>query len=66
MYPQSDNVAAAQLAVDGKVEPKSRVRPSIWSLVRIDHTCFGRSGGFDPISLLLFHGVRLVELVKEF
>jgi hypothetical protein len=35
---------------------KSRVRPSTWSLVRIDQTCFGRSGGFAPISLpLLSH-----------
>jgi hypothetical protein len=35
---------------------KSRVRPSTWSLVRIDQTCFGRSGGFAPISLPLFQG----------
>src|SRR6266849_6253853 len=32
---------------------KSRVRPSTWSFVRIDQTCFGRSGGFAPISLPL-------------
>jgi hypothetical protein len=37
---------------------KSRVRPSTLSFVRIDQTCFGRSGGFAPISLPLFQGVR--------
>ena len=26
-------------------------RPSTWSLVRIDQTCFGRNNGFAPISL---------------
>src|SRR3954453_8454479 len=38
---------------------KSRARPSIWSFVRIDQTCLGRSGGFAPVSLPLFHGTRL-------
>src|SRR5450631_4378771 len=38
---------------------KSRFRSAIWSLVRIDQTCFGRSGGLAPISLPLFHGTRL-------
>jgi hypothetical protein len=33
---------------------KSRVRPSICNLVRIDQTCFGRRGGFAPINLPLF------------
>jgi hypothetical protein len=37
---------------------KSRVRPSICSLVRIDQTCFGRKGGFWPVSLPLFQGSR--------
>src|SRR5438105_3987291 len=37
---------------------KSRVRPAICSLVRIDQTCFGRRGGFAPTSLPLFHGSR--------
>src|SRR5262249_41020126 len=37
---------------------KSRVRPSICNRVRIDHTCFGRNGGFWPISLPLFQGCR--------
>src|SRR5213596_2736930 len=38
---------------------RSRVRPSIWSFVRIDQTCLGRSGGFAPVSFPLFHGTRL-------
>jgi hypothetical protein len=38
---------------------KSRVRLSTWSLVRMDQTCFGRSGGFAPVSLPLFQGRRL-------
>src|ERR1700694_514140 len=38
---------------------RSRTRPSIWSFVRIDQTCFGRSGGFAPVSLPLFQGVRV-------
>src|ERR1700730_17724905 len=41
---------------------KSRVLPSSWSLVRIDQTCFGRSGGFAPISLPLFQGVHLAAV----
>src|SRR5271169_5519586 len=38
---------------------KSRIRPSTWSFVRIDQTCFGRSGGFAPISLPLFQAEGL-------
>src|SRR5580704_9558795 len=38
---------------------RSRVRPSTWSFVRIDQTCFGRSGGFAPTIFPLFHGTRL-------
>src|SRR5882672_10441670 len=38
---------------------RSRARPSIWSFVRIDQTCLGRSGGFAPVSFPLFHGTRL-------
>jgi hypothetical protein len=40
---------------------RSRVRPEICSLVRIDQTdqtCFGRRGGLAPISLPLFQGSR--------
>jgi peptide/nickel transport system substrate-binding protein len=33
---------------------KSCVRPAICNRVRIDQTCFGRSGGFWPISLPSF------------
>jgi hypothetical protein len=57
---QGDDIAATELAIDGQVEhAKSRVRPSICSLVLIDQTCFGRSGGFAPVSFPLFQGVRL-------
>src|SRR5450631_1932123 len=38
---------------------RSRARPSIWSFVRIDQTCLGRSGGFAPVSFPLFQGTRL-------
>jgi AraC-like DNA-binding protein len=38
---------------------RSRVRCSIWSLVRIAQTCFCRNGGLAPISCPLFQGVRL-------
>src|SRR5262249_14729523 len=31
----------------------------MWSLVRIDHTCLGRSGGLVPISFPLFQGYAL-------
>src|ERR1700680_5154045 len=37
---------------------RSRVRPAICSLVRIDQTCFGRSGGLAPTNLPLFQGTR--------
>jgi hypothetical protein len=37
---------------------ESRVRPSICNRVRIDQTCFGRSGGFWPMSFPLFQGSR--------
>lgn len=62
---QDDNVAAAQLAIDREIKTsQDRVfAPSIWSFVRIDGTCFGRSGGFGPISLLLFQGTRVREFV---
>src|SRR2546423_5574002 len=38
---------------------RSRLRPSIWSLVLIDQTCLGRNGGFAPVSFPLFQGTRL-------
>src|SRR5215471_17376772 len=37
----------------------SRIRPSIWSLVRIDQTCLGQSVGLAPMSFPLFQGVRV-------
>src|SRR5262249_12436525 len=37
----------------------SRIRPSIWSLVRIDQTCLAESGGLAPMSFPLFQGVRI-------
>jgi hypothetical protein len=47
LNPKCDDIAAPQLAVDCEIDiAKSRVRPSICSLVRIAQTCFGRNGGF--------------------
>src|SRR5260370_24262658 len=37
---------------------RSRARPAICSLVRIDQTCFGRRGGFETINFPLFQGSR--------
>jgi hypothetical protein len=34
------------------------VRPASCNRVRMDQTCFGCSGGFGPISLPLFQGLR--------
>jgi hypothetical protein len=44
---------------------RSRFLPSICSLVRIDQTWLGRSGGFAPTSLPLFQGVRRVGYVVD-
>jgi len=53
-------VATTKLAVDHQIEHvRSRARPSIWSVVQVDQTCLGRSGGFAPVSLPLFQGNRL-------
>src|SRR5579863_7714245 len=58
--PNGNDVAATKLAVDCQIEhARSRPRPSIWSFVRMDQTCFGRSGGFAPVSFPLFQGTRL-------
>jgi hypothetical protein len=44
------------------VRPRARMRSAaIWSFVRIDQTCLGRSGGLAPTSLPLFQGPRLSE-----
>jgi hypothetical protein len=42
---------------------RSRVRPSIWSFVRIDQTCFGRSGGQRLLDQLA--GLLLAHLLDE-
>src|SRR5262249_18336838 len=44
---------------------KSRLRSAIWSFVRIDQTCFGRSGGLAPTRLPLFSGPRAREGTTE-
>jgi hypothetical protein len=51
---EGDDIATAQLAIDNIA--KSRLRSAIWSFLRIDQTCFGRSGGLAPTSLPLFQG----------
>jgi hypothetical protein len=57
---ESNHIAASQLAVDARLNiARSRVRCSIWSLVRIAQTYFCRSGGLAPISFPLFQGIRL-------
>src|SRR5580700_5492977 len=38
---------------------RSRSRPPTWSFVRMDQTCFGRSGGLAPTIFPLFQGLRL-------
>jgi hypothetical protein len=56
---QGHDIAAPQLAVDGQIEQGEVAGPpSISSRVRIDQTCFGRSGGLAPISLPLFQSSR--------
>src|SRR6516225_5331643 len=35
---------------------RSRILPSNCNSLRIDQTCFGRSGGFAPVSFPLFQG----------
>jgi hypothetical protein len=67
LHPERDDVATAELAIDGQIEHcQVAQRPSTWSLVRIDQTCFGRSGGFAPISLPLFQGLCLDTVAAEF
>ena len=38
------------------------MRPSTWSLVRIDQTFLGLSGGLAPVNLPLFQGMRFGAL----
>ena len=59
---QRDDVTAAELAVNGQVEERSRLRSAICSFVRMDQTWLGRSGGFAPTSLPLFQGTRRAGL----
>jgi hypothetical protein len=59
--PDGNDITAAKLAVDCQIEHCEVARTaSIWSFVRIDQTCLGRSrsGGFAPVSFPLFHGTR--------
>ena len=45
---------------------RSRARPSIWSFVRIDETCLGRSGGLLQSTLPLFQGTRFWAMGVSF
>jgi hypothetical protein len=44
---------------------RSRVRPSTWSFVRIDQTCFGRSGGKAPTILPLSTGLAFGRSLRH-
>jgi len=49
-----------KLAVDHQIKHREvSDATSIWSFVRIDRVCLGRSGGFGPVSLPFFQGVCL-------
>ena len=53
------HITAAEFAVDRQIEHGKVSRgPAIINRVLIDQTWFGRSGGFAPINLPLFQGVR--------
>jgi hypothetical protein len=58
--PDGDDVTAAKLTDDRQIE-HGEVASATFDLefVRIDQTCLGRSGGFEPVSLPLFQGDRL-------
>jgi hypothetical protein len=59
LNPDGDHVTARSLLSIARLNmARSRARPSIWSFVRIDQTCLGRSGGLAPVSFPLFHGTR--------
>ena len=55
-----DDITATELTVDCQIE-HGEVASATFDLefFRIDQTCLGRSGGFAPVSLPLFHGTRL-------
>ncbi|MBT1517034.1 hypothetical protein KIP88_42420 [Bradyrhizobium sp. SRL28] len=61
--PDGNDITAPKLSIARLNMARSRARPSIWSFVRIDQTCLGRSGGFAPVSFPLFHGTRLGVVV---
>jgi hypothetical protein len=46
------------LSIARSKSARSRVRPASGSRVRMAQTCFGCSGGFGPMSLFLFQGLR--------
>src|SRR5690606_5336178 len=57
--PQGHNVTSAQLLSIARLKrAKSRLRSAICNFVRMDQTWLGRSGGFAPMSLPLFQGMR--------
>jgi hypothetical protein len=56
----NDNVAAAKLAIDRKIEERQVTYLPLHLKFRRDRqTCFGLSGGFAPVSLPLFQGPAL-------
>jgi hypothetical protein len=57
---ESNDIATAQLAVDGQIEHCQIARvPCTLKPGAYQQTCFGWSGGFAPIILPLFQGVCL-------
>jgi hypothetical protein len=54
LYLDSDDIAAAKLAVDGQIKKgEIAYSPLSSNRVLIDQTCFGRSGSLGPVSLPL-------------
>src|SRR6516225_5476731 len=45
---------------------RSRVLPSTWSLLRMDQTYLGRSGGLTPANFPLFHGCCFSREMKKY
>jgi hypothetical protein len=59
--PNGDDVTAAKVAVDGRIEHR-QVESAAFDLKfrrDRDQTCLGRSGGFAPVSFPSFHGISL-------
>jgi hypothetical protein len=59
LFLNAHEIAGSELAIDGKIEHHGVVP-------RIDRTFLVRSGGFGPVSLPLFRGVRFGMLRLEF